>query len=646
MLPGTRETARIGAGVIALIYLILVPVHLVLMHGAARAAMAGAAAVTAGVAALAMRHNSPVDDRRSAGLVWFVCSAPLANSLLQLLVTGQLAQTTLVMLSVVVIGAVMTRPQQAAGLVALGCAGWAVLVATTRPGPADATAHYVVQLLLACALSAAVMGIRSMVGRRLAESETLLVEQLLTMEGVRARLAESLTRFRGVFDDSPVGIALADEHGHFAQVNDALCRLLGRSPEEVVGRSSLEFTHPDDQALHAEATRMIEDSDDGIARVEKRYVRPGGEVRWAWLTFTHVEGPQGARWTLAHVQDVTVRKLADEALARTRESLRAAAEIARVTQLGGDPRPVVLGHLQSLAHATSAMLIEPAGPGRLAVTATCGQPHLRGVEFDLREPTATAYVWNNHQPLFVSEVEDHPLVSRRLLALSNAHSMQWQPVGLGGELQAVLAIVWDRTVPQVTEVERSVIEVLAAETGAALTGERLRRELEELSIRDPLTGLLNRRGWDREVAAMRSRCERDGSALTFAIVDLDHFKAFNDTHGHQAGDDLLAGFARAASRVLRETDAIARWGGEEFVLALPGCDETQAADIVSRVRAAVPGSATCSAGYARLLPDETPAACLVRADSGLYLAKELGRDRAVDAGASVVRQGLSELVGA
>jgi diguanylate cyclase (GGDEF)-like protein len=184
-------------------------------------------------------------------------------------------------------------------------------------------------------------------------------------------------------------------------------------------------------------------------------------------------------------------------------------------------------------------------------------------------------------------------------------------------------------------VERSVIEVLATETGAALTGERLRRELEDLSIRDPLTGLLNRRGWDREVTAMRSRCERDGASLTFAIADLDHFKAYNDTHGHQAGDDLLAGFARTAANVLRETDAIARWGGEEFVLALPGCNESQAADTVARVRRAVPGSSTCSVGFARLLPDESIGDCLVRADGALYRAKGLGRDCAVDAGIPV-----------
>jgi diguanylate cyclase (GGDEF)-like protein/PAS domain S-box-containing protein len=640
-LPGGRETARVGAGVLVVLYLALVPVQLVLTHGPARWVTVAAAAVTAAAAAVAagaLRAGRGGSERRTDLVVWFVCSAPLANSLLQLLVTRRLEQTTFLMLSVVAIGAVTIRPLRAAGLVATACILWAVTVAGTHLGPSGAVLHYAVQLLLACALSAAVVAIRSMVGRRLAESETRLVEQLLKMEGVRGRLAESLTQFRGVFDDSPVGIGLSDENGRFIQVNAALCRLLGRAREEILGRSSLEFTHPDDRAFHARATELIEESSDGIARVEKRYVRPDGEVRWAWLTFTHVRGEGVGVRTLAHVQDVTERKQADESLARTKETLEAAADIARVTQLGGDPRPVVLDSLQRLARASSVLLFEPVGDDRLVVTATSGEAvSMAGVELSLRDRSALAHVWRTGQPMFVSEVGSHPLANRRLAEVSGASSLQLQPVGLDGELHGVLAILWDGDVADrgVSAVERSVVEVLAAETGAALTGERLRRRLEELSIRDPLTGLLNRRGWDGEIAAMRSRCARGASPLTLAIVDLDHFKAYNDNHGHQAGDDLLAGFAARAREVLRETDSLARWGGEEFALALPDCQGSQAAEILSRVRTAVPGAETCSVGYALLGPDETTAQCLARADVALYRAKRLGRDR-VEAAADMV----------
>ena len=362
-------------------------------------------------------------------------------------------------------------------------------------------------------------------------------------------------------------------------------------------------------------------------------MRPDGEVRWAWLTLTRVSVTGDAQWTLAHVQDVTERRKVDDVLARTRESLAAAAEIACVTQLGGDPRPVVLRHLQQLAGATSVSLLEPAGEHRRVVAANVGRPDLVGVELDLDEPSVTAHVWRTGESLFVSHAESHPAVSKRLLQVSGAHAMQWQPVGLDGELHAVLTIAWDSSVPEVTEVERSVVEALAAETGAALTGERLRHQLEDLSEQDPLTGLLNRRGWDRQLAAMRRRSERDGGAVSLAILDLDHFKAFNDTRGHAAGDRLLADFAAAARGVMRETDLIVRWGGEEFVVALAGCPEGgETREAVERIRRAVPGGATCSAGYARLGEGEPVAGCLGRADAALYAAKSGGRDRSVDAG--------------
>ena len=631
-LPGSRETVRIGARVVAVVYLVLVPVHLLLLTGGARWVMVAAAAATAALATVCASRLDRAEGRAMDRLVWCVCSAPVVNSHLKLLVTGRLEQTTVLMLAIVGIGAVMTRPRHALVLVGLAFGGWVGVVAATHPSPASSTVHYATQLVLSCLVGAIVMAIRSSIGRRLAVSETRLVEQLLSMEGVRIRLADSLSHFRAVFDDSPVAIALSDDSGRFVQVNAAMCRLLGRPADQVLGRTSLEFTHPVDQAINAQVGGLIDGAPDRIARVEKRYVRPGGEVRWAWLTLTHVSVAGDAQWTLAHVQDVTERRKADDVLARTRESLAAAAEIARVTQLGGDPRPVVLRHLQQLAGATSVSLLEPAGEDRLVVAASVGRPDLVGVELDLDEPSATAHVWRTGEGLFASHVESHPIVSRRLLQMSDAQAMQWQPVGLDGELHAVLTIAWDSSVPEVTEVERSVVEALAAETGAALTGERLRHQLEALSEQDPLTGLLNRRGWDRQLAAMRRRSERDGGTVTLAILDLDHFKAFNDTRGHAAGDRLLAEFASAARAVLRETDLIARWGGEEFVVALAGCPEGgETRQAVEQIRTAVPEAATCSAGYARLGAGESVSGCLGRADAALYAAKSGGRDRSVDA---------------
>ena len=633
-LPGSRETARLGAAVLAVLYLALAPWWVLSLDGGARLTMVGASLVSSAGAALSLRQRDAADARRTARQVWFVCCVPLVDSLLHLLVTGRLEETTMVMLAIVGVGAVMTRADLAALLGVGGLLGWAGVVAVTHPRPTPSTGHFAGQLLLAFAMGAAVLAIRTMVGRRLAGSESLLVEQLLMMEGVRGRLSESLAQFRGVFDDSPVAISLADEHGRFRQVNPALCRLLARPADQIVGRTSLDFAHRDDHHLHHAASDLLAASTDGIARVEKRYLRPDGEVRWAWLAFTHVRGPQAAVWTLAHIQDVTDRKKASDALARTREALVAAAQVARVTQLGGDPRPVVTEHLQKLSGASSVLLIEqsPDDDDVLVITASRGRPDLRGFEFPLSESSATEHVWRTGEPLFLTHAEEHPLVSRRLQRLTAGSALQWQPVVLDGVVQAVLTITWDADVAVVTEVERSVVEVLAAETGAALVGERLRRRLEQLGERDPLTGLLNRRGWDREAARLLGRSRATGAPLTLAVVDLDHFKAYNDTHGHHGGDALLAGFAGQAARALRGEDALARWGGEEFVLALPGCDAVEALRTVERVRAAVPGDATCSVGLAELGEQESLDDCLGRADMALYRAKALGRDRSVAAG--------------
>jgi diguanylate cyclase (GGDEF)-like protein len=111
------------------------------------------------------------------------------------------------------------------------------------------------------------------------------------------------------------------------------------------------------------------------------------------------------------------------------------------------------------------------------------------------------------------------------------------------------------------------------------------------------------------------------------MFDLDHFKAYNDANGHPAGDRLLAAVAAAWAGCLRATDSLARYGGEEFALVAPGCSAEEAAALVDRLRAAVPGEVTCSAGVALWDGSESPDELLARADAALYAAKVAGRDQ-------------------
>ncbi|MBS1844040.1 MAG: GGDEF domain-containing protein [Actinobacteria bacterium] len=163
--------------------------------------------------------------------------------------------------------------------------------------------------------------------------------------------------------------------------------------------------------------------------------------------------------------------------------------------------------------------------------------------------------------------------------------------------------------------------------------EALIAENEKLARSDALTGLPNRRALDDQLPREMARALRAGTELCLAIIDIDHFKTYNDTFGHLAGDTVLRDCAAAWDGALRGEDTILRFGGEEFLVVLPDCPPGDAVEIVERLRAATPEGQTCSAGLAVWTPGETVDDLVARADKALYAAKESGRDRLVSAAA-------------
>jgi diguanylate cyclase (GGDEF)-like protein len=171
--------------------------------------------------------------------------------------------------------------------------------------------------------------------------------------------------------------------------------------------------------------------------------------------------------------------------------------------------------------------------------------------------------------------------------------------------------------------------VLARMAQLVRTITRQSQLLEELSDTDELTGLPNRRFWSRHLPLAIEQAARTGRPACVALVDLDHFKRFNDTRGHLAGDEMLREAAVAWRSVLRGQDLLARYGGEEFLVVLPGCDADGGLLLIERLRAATPRGQRCSAGIAVLHGDESVDELLARADTALYRAKGEGRDRSV-----------------
>jgi diguanylate cyclase (GGDEF)-like protein len=154
-------------------------------------------------------------------------------------------------------------------------------------------------------------------------------------------------------------------------------------------------------------------------------------------------------------------------------------------------------------------------------------------------------------------------------------------------------------------------------------------QLAALARTDPLTGAANRRTWDHEVTRACAAVRESGGSLYVALLDLDHFKAYNDAHGHQAGDSLLKSATAAWSEQLDGAGFLARWGGEEFAVLLTSPDEAHALHRLDALRLVTPAAQTCSIGVARWDGAEETAAVLRRADQALYAAKTAGRDRLV-----------------
>jgi diguanylate cyclase (GGDEF)-like protein len=214
-------------------------------------------------------------------------------------------------------------------------------------------------------------------------------------------------------------------------------------------------------------------------------------------------------------------------------------------------------------------------------------------------------------------------------------------VVVGKPLEAVFSL-WHKEAMRVAAIMGVLILFVFATTLflAREIGRRAAAEakLEELAITDALTGLRNRRKFDDEIDSEWRRAARQQTPLALLMIDADHFKAFNDTHGHQAGDQVLVGIAICISdSVRRAGDCAARYGGEEFAVLLPGCSATDAFSMAETIRQKVmqwsegPAVTTVSVGVASLTPAANMhwALLLEAADKALYAAKANGRNQSV-----------------
>jgi diguanylate cyclase (GGDEF)-like protein/PAS domain S-box-containing protein len=421
-----------------------------------------------------------------------------------------------------------------------------------------------------------------------------LVIDLTARLDINQRVAESEALFDDAFSNSPIGMALVDTDGVLIRVNANFCSMLMRSPEELVGMSFGEITHPDDiDADLCLFNQVLAGSRDGY-KIDKRYLQADGGIVETTLTVTAMRNAAGeiVRF-ISQIEDITQSRQAQRRLTETNTQLSLAMELVS----GGFwHMDVGSGYFQTSERLAHFIMGEPSDPLDLAAYVSRINPEDMG-NADIR-------------PLIEGKVDRN----RSEYRLRTAAGERW--------------LRCDRKLVRGSDGEPLKIVGMAVD----ITKERdqLRRTQDEADT-DSLTGLLNRRGFEK-----RFRQEGQGSSCGILALDLDGFKQINDRLGHDAGDQVLVEVARRLRAAVREGDLIVRLGGDEFVVVLIRSDETMNRTVAERIRASlcasipVNGQALetgCSIGttWFRTWPVDLRQS-LARADAALYRAKAAGKN--------------------
>lgn len=243
-----------------------------------------------------------------------------------------------------------------------------------------------------------------------------------------------------------------------------------------------------------------------------------------------------------------------------------------------------------------------------------------------REGSASGYCLATLEPLVVRDAETDDRVHREACEAVGARSMVIVPLIHASRAAGVLK-VYSSDVAAVGVDEARVLGLLGNVIGTGLARAELFSTMTEHASTDALTGLANRRSWDDQLVRAIAHAERTNETLSVAVCDVDRLKELNDRSGHAAGDDLLRGIAERWRADARAADLIARIGGDEFAILLPGADEAGAQDVVERLVATLPPEASVSFGIAEWDLREDAVGLMARADLRMYDEKRRGKVR-------------------
>jgi diguanylate cyclase (GGDEF)-like protein/PAS domain S-box-containing protein len=487
-----------------------------------------------------------------------------------------------------------------------------------------------------------------------------VLEDVTERKRIREALRESEERAEGIFENAPIGMAIVGLDGRFMKVNHSLCEMLGRTAEEVTALTILDITHPDENGHVRLEREELFSGARPLHKTDRRYIRKNGEVFWARLTARVVlDADRAPLYVLGMIEDVDEQRRARAALEEahaklTRSMGEMEARTRRITLLAE-----MTDLLQSCRTIEEAYEILRTGLPEFFSAGT-GAVYIQSASRKVLEAVAA---WGLKEGDRVFSPEDCWAMRRgrphlaggtgpfcpHLQSLSPTSSI-CIPMTAQGEALGVLTLaqapggaqeIPGRDDERGGESERVLASTVAEHVALALANLRLRENLKSQSIRDPLTGLFNRRYMEETLERELRRAGRRGTPVGLVMFDIDHFKRFNDANGHLAGDALLRALGEFLQASFRGEDIVCRFGGEEFVLILP---EAPVEAIVRRsealrervkvlhvpYRGALLGGVTISLGVAGF-PEHggTVDELLAAADGALYDAKASGRDRVV-----------------